>query len=442
MIMLSTKWKFFVLGIPTWSMVNATWVLLSELARVLPEGYNISAYLVVSLTLANVFPLGFGYLLYSLDDHALRQVIIIMNTIGFVAGILLSFVWDWEFSIGSNFHLSLPLLFIFFIISAVSASSTVADWKFVAEFSSTCTTYLATGMGLGTLSAALTTLVMSTFATDRTVVRLVLIVVSFFYVPAILFMPTPEEEKHGYQIIQNTDDYEEAQEDRTHSSTNTDNVTNTDLQPVPILLEDYNRKLGSGSSADCSSDNGYGHRSKEGDSEVKHTEAWFIRKYLNILILQGLASGLGHGLVPSLVSTVCGRFQNAHTTLSLATGLSAVMDPMCRFLTDFYHTPNVAGIAVNTSVLVMLSLLMVLLAVVPTSAAIFSLAWGGVVPVLTHVSFISLFVFTNTSVFLVLKGLIPDSCIGHAYKWSALSVQIGAVIGTVISFTFLLLGLL
>lgn len=54
-------------------------------------------------------------------------------------------------------------------------------------------------------------------------------------------------------------------------------------------------------------------------------------------------SALGHGLVPSLVSSVCGKVADPNMVLTLATGLAALVDPCCRALTGVYRLKTWRG---------------------------------------------------------------------------------------------------
>lgn len=336
---------------------------------------------------------------------------------GFLAAFAIAIFWDVNFIIASM-DVSAPLLVLFFIVGACSSSTSVINFAFVAVHPQSCTTYMATGMGFGSMVGGLTSLIIGSLTTSKNSVSVIVAFIAFLYIPAIISLtyiepPGLEQAEHETSPDQLDNKFENEKP--------SDHLESEKKALLPKIGEGDNRE--------------------NGDKDTM-TEFNFLSKYFPILCLQAFTSGLGHGLVPSLISSVCGRFEYPHTTLSLATGIAAVLDPACRFLSGYYRFKTLNEVMMSSAVLSGLSAVLVVCAVLPSDAGIFSDPWGGILPAMIHISFISLFVFTNTCIFLVLKDTIPDDCIGHAYKWSGLSVQIGAVVGTVVSFTLIMLGVM
>lgn len=151
---LSVHARFVVFGLPMWALVDGTWASLSLLASARPEGYAISAYLILALTLGNLAPLLLGLLLRSRPSSFLHRVILGIETVGLTAGLLLSALWNESVYIGGK-ETSLPLFALFFVVGACSSSSNVAHFSFVSRFDAASTTAIATGAGLGSMLAGL-----------------------------------------------------------------------------------------------------------------------------------------------------------------------------------------------------------------------------------------------------------------------------------------------
>eukprot|EP01040_Poterioochromonas_malhamensis_P025182 gene25182-31345_t len=126
---------FVIFGLPTWALVDGTWSSLSQLADRLPEGYNISAYLILSLTLGNIFPIAIGCALEKFFSSSLLENLIYwILAIGAFTGILMGVFYDYSVSIGGS-DISLPLCILFFIVGGCSSSSNVTHFTYVSTFS-------------------------------------------------------------------------------------------------------------------------------------------------------------------------------------------------------------------------------------------------------------------------------------------------------------------
>ena len=176
--------SFLLLGVPAWSLVNATWGSLSRLAEYLPEGYSVSAYLLVALTAGNVAPLFLGGIVYSLSFKQLKKLIMSLLFIGFLTGLLMSLFWNSTITVDGTMF-SIPLYLFFFMLGICSSSTSVTHFVLVSTFPASCTTYMTTGMGLGSMAAGILSL-SQYLSPSRFSVGLYFFCVSLLYIPAIL----------------------------------------------------------------------------------------------------------------------------------------------------------------------------------------------------------------------------------------------------------------
>eukprot|EP01033_Poteriospumella_lacustris_P013003 gene13003-9300_t len=165
----------------------------------------------------------------------------------------------------------------------------------------------------------------------------------------------------------------------------------SELNPIQMLQRD-----------DFNSPSSKGFVEEEG--EYRDTD--FLHEHYSILLLQMMNSSLGYGIVPAIISFACGKFDHSSRVLLFATGLSAFIDPWFRALTGYVR--------------------------LPASSSLYK-GYGGIFPVILYISFNSLFGFTNTCVFRFFKESVRFH-VQHAYRWSGIASQTGALFGSVLAF--------
>jgi MFS family permease len=380
--------RFIFFGLPTWALVDGTWAALSQLANTLPEGYNISAYLILALTFGNLSPLLLGFILRDASDVFLRNVINVILVVGLSTGILMSILWNVTVSISSN-QVSLPLYILFFTVGACSSSSNVTHYTFVSKFEASDTTALATGMGLGSMIAGLLGilqgLVLINYGFSTNVYYAVL---ASLYVPSLISFSKLGTSPHSNALLSGNDD-----------------------ETGQLVKDGFHREL----------------------QANQYNDKDFLRNNLSILSLQMINSFLGYGIVPAIISYACGKFNNAQLVLLLATAIAAIIDPWTKAATYYFRLQSISKLWMATSVLICLSCGLILCAALPNNSAIYG-GNGGVVPVILYVTFAASFGFTNTCVFRYYKDVTDHEHVHHAYRWSGVASQTGAMLGSVIAF--------
>lgn len=391
--------RFILFGLPTWALVDGTWAALSQLANTLPEGYNISAYLILALTFGNVSPLILGYMLKNGSEQLLSTMVKTILIVGFTAGVLMSILWKVSVTI-SSMQVSLPLYLLFFVVGACSSSSNVTHYTFVSKFEASNTTALATGMGLGSMTAGLLGilqgLVLIQYGFSTSIYYAVL---TALYIPAFVafsMLHANRNQSDSKSFLAENDSMEQHLVDDSHQSSNK-------------------------------------------WSNNQYSDKDFVYTNLSVLSLQMINSFLGYGIVPAIISYACGKFNNASLVLLLATGIAAIVDPWTKAVTYYVRLTTLRSLGFATATLVCLCSGLIICAGLPTTSSLYQ-GNGGVLPVLLYVSFASFFGFANTCVFRFYKEVTDHQHVHHAYRWSGIASQSGALLGSIIAFSLVVTG--
>ncbi|KAJ1422527.1 hypothetical protein B484DRAFT_399042 [Ochromonadaceae sp. CCMP2298] len=271
---------YTVFGLPTWALVDGTWAVLSQLADTLPEGYTISAYLILALTFGNLVPLILGISLQAASRTTLSNLIRGILGTGLVTGLLMAFLWNKIVSISGS-QVSLALLILFFLVGACSSSSNVTHYIHVARSDASNTTALATGMGLGSMTAGILALLQGTVLIDYG-----FSVTYYYLVLALLFIPAIA----AFSALSRQEEVEKS------------------------------------------------------EGAEPYDEMRFIRQNWAILVLQVVNASLGYGIVPAMISYACSKFDDRSMVLLLSTGIAAVLDPLFKALTFYVRIRTFHGL--------------------------------------------------------------------------------------------------
>jgi MFS family permease len=439
---------FIILGLPTWALVDGTWSSLSELANHVPEGYDISAYLILSLTIGNIFPMIIGYIMEKYHSRdLLSRLMWVILIIGFLCGILLGIIWNMSITISGS-KISLPLCILFFVVGTCSSSSNVTHYMYVSTFPAHNTSALGTGMGIGSMISGLLGILQGAWLIDYGFTTTIYyIVLSLLYLPAMM----------SFFILRKNRTKQYKEEDPDHFPQKNDNNVDNDsgsfdqVQYIPL----FNTVTEQSSS------------STGGASNWKS----FLSSYYSILLLQLLNSSLGYGFVPALISYACGKFPNARTILLFSTGIAAIIDPWFKFLTNYYRFTTFPQLLFSTCILFLFVLGLIICSVLPSSSHFYSKS-NGALPAFFYVSFMGLFGFTNICIFRYFKQEIiftelkgkqdtavhtsskgkhsdeekgveyvqeeSDLGVQHAYRYSGIASQTGALLGSAIAFSLVI----
>lgn len=453
---------FALLGLPSWSLIDVTWsmvssslimcyfvdhriygccVQLSQLADRVPEGYNISAYLILSLTFGNIIPLVANSTLKSYSHSSLRKLIGCILVVGCACGVsacklfrlpflrshyttqvAMAVMWHITVSIGGHAH-SLPFCLLFFIVGACASTSNVTHYTYVSVFPSNETTALSTGMALGSMLAGALALLQGTVLGSLGMsVGSSYIAVASLYVPALFLVWTdhPLIESASTALKQRITD---EQGDKGKST----------------LLASPQTSEGGGEDWDPE----VSQRSEDSSPPAEMEK----RDYNSLLVLHLFNCAMGYGVVPSMISPVCSRVSSSSLVLLLATGLFSLLDPLCRAGTALRPVRTLQGLRrLSTSLYVLAAALLATL-VLPESSGLLAGPVGGVYVVTLYVGkccrqqpaldicflnstmlcvplpgFGVTFGFTNLCVFLYIKTHTPPNMVQVSHHTPMLAV--------------------
>ncbi len=274
---------------------------------------------------------------------------------------------------------------------------------FVSNFDAVNTSALATGMGIGSMVAGLLAILQGTVLQHSGFgVSYFYLVLALLYLPAIAALHFIEEKEYQRSV-------DNSYEDKFASGS--------------CLVD------GTGESGSPRATTGL----------MGYSERDFLRDHSHVLLVQMTSSMLGYGLVPAMASLACSKFNNRTLVLLLATGLTAVIDPLFKALTAYVRIETVAGLKMSVAVQCLLTAGLLLCVVLPSSLSIYQGA-GGVLPILLYVGFGALFGFTNTCGYRYFKHNVPEGCMHHSYRWGGMATQSGALIGSLVAFCLVVTG--
>lgn len=139
----------FAMG--SWVSVNCLWVELPVIVSVLPEGWDLPAYLSVLIAFGNLGPIA-----VTITHHCCpgrlneRLVIHFIQVLAVVASVLLAIFWSHTVSVGGE-QRSVPFLLLIFVLSLVCCTSNVTFLPFMFRYPPQYMRTFFVGQGLSAL---------------------------------------------------------------------------------------------------------------------------------------------------------------------------------------------------------------------------------------------------------------------------------------------------
>jgi hypothetical protein len=435
--------EFLLLGLPTWCLMQGSFGVLYKLVDTQPEGFNISTFMMASLTLGNVFALYFGYSHQKLLYERAVEVITCLLITGLLTGLGMSACWWWTVD-----GVSLPLFVLMFCSGLVSATSNIALFtfvfspKFLSHKPPTCTkhgeatslstqgpagrtTALATGMALGSGFAGLLALTQGQIALSTPhnassiadgsgfTVSMFFAVLSMLYVVALYALRLLSQVG---RVQKYSDDSSKAEE----------GISQALLDPAGAHVEE---------------------QAATTDSPKAATLVPAERQLLALLVVTGL---MGFGVVPSVISGVCGKYQHgSNSSLLFATCMACVGDPLSRMLTSWVRLETLMQLVGMAACCGAMTLALLALFVAPEDSAVFSGRHSAALPAVLYIAFTFCFGFLNTSAFVYINhggsgggSADSDSDKQHLSRLASMALQCGAFCGALFVFAFVVTGVL
>ncbi|CAI5778788.1 solute carrier family 52, riboflavin transporter, member 2 [Podarcis lilfordi] len=402
-------------GMGSWVSVNSLWVELPVVVKLLPEGWNLPAYLTVLIALGNVGPVSVT-LAHHFAPGRLKERWLIhgIQLLAVVAAFFLAFFWDRIVVVAGEPH-SLAFLVLAFLLALVCCTSNVSFLPFMYQFpqpyirtffigqglSALLPCVLALGQGVGQLECRNGTngtqphfLEENFSATTYFWMLLALLVVSALAFAALVLWHSrsgPAEEKSSSQ-----------------DSVKTEESFPLQSESVPA-------------SKHATEDAAAGEPAKQPAS------AFWTARNIYLLVLLGVSNALTNGVLPSVQSYSCLPYGNMAYHLSVV--LSNIANPVACFTAMFLLCRSSLGLGIISAVgCVFGAYLMVLAALSPCPPLVGSPA-GVALVVISWILFMGLFSYLK----VVIGSLLHEA--GHAaLVWCGAIIQAGSLLGALVMF--------
>ncbi|XP_061123935.1 solute carrier family 52, riboflavin transporter, member 2 [Syngnathus typhle] len=139
----------FAMG--SWISVNSLWVELPVIVSVLPEGWNLPAYLSVLIALGNIGPVTVTVTHHCAPGRLNERLVIhCIQALALVAAALLAIFWARTTMVAGQLH-SLPFLLLTFVLSLVCCTSNVTFLPFMFRYPPQYIRTFFVGQGLSAL---------------------------------------------------------------------------------------------------------------------------------------------------------------------------------------------------------------------------------------------------------------------------------------------------
>ncbi|KAG7458283.1 hypothetical protein MATL_G00236540 [Megalops atlanticus] len=121
-------------GMGSWISVNSLWVELPVVVTVLPEGWNLPAYLSVLIAFGNLGPVAVAMTHHFAPGSLNEQLLIhVIQGLAVVASVFLAIFWSQVVSVAGEMH-SVPYLLLAFVLALVCCTSNVTFLPFMYQF--------------------------------------------------------------------------------------------------------------------------------------------------------------------------------------------------------------------------------------------------------------------------------------------------------------------
>ena len=136
---------FGLLGLSSWLLVSGIYTVVASFSDVLPEGYDISVYLVSIQALSNIVPAILQVVLpSSVKPRLLTRLVWVNLIIGFITCVLGGIFWDQTVN-----DYSVCLYMFMFMAGALASATNITHFSLVARYEKRCALYYTFGLGIG-----------------------------------------------------------------------------------------------------------------------------------------------------------------------------------------------------------------------------------------------------------------------------------------------------
>ncbi|XP_033011927.1 solute carrier family 52, riboflavin transporter, member 2 [Lacerta agilis] len=401
-------------GMGSWVSVNSLWVELPVMVKLLPEGWNLPAYLTVLIALGNVGPVSVT-LAHHFAPGQLKERWLIhgIQLLAVVAAFFLAFFWNRIVVVAGEPH-SLAFLVLAFLLALVCCTSNVSFLPFMYQFpqlyirtffigqglSALLPCVLALGQGVRQLECRNGTngtqphfLEENFSATTYFWMLLALLVVSALAFVALVLW-------HG-------------RSGTVEKSSSQDSVKTEESFPLQSESVPSSKHATEGAAA--------------GEPTKQPASDFWTGRNIYLLVLLGVSNALTNGVLPSVQSYSCLPYGGMAYHLSVV--LSNIANPVACFTAMFLLCRSSLGLGIISAVgCVFGAYLMVLAAFSPCPPLVGSPA-GVALVVISWILFMGLFSYLK----VVIGSLLHEA--GHAaLVWCGAIIQAGSLLGALVMF--------
>ncbi|CAL9690787.1 unnamed protein product [Knipowitschia caucasica] len=394
----------FAMG--SWVSVNSLWVEIPVVVNVLPEGWNLPAYLVVLIAFGNLGPIAVTVTHHCSPGRLNERIVIhVIQALAVVTAAFLAISWSYTVTVAGQ-ERSIPFLICTFVLSFVCCTSNVTFLPFMFRYppqyirtffigqglSALFPCVVALGQGVGKLECkSVNGTIQPEYLKENFSVQnffwflFVMLLVSALSFFALTKRDTaqdhvpPETEKSGdeTQALQNGTPVSEQQ-------------VQLEEQPPPA-------------------------------------HSFWTLHNIYLLVLLALSNALTNGVLPSVQSFTCLPYSSM--TFHLSVVLGNIANPLACFLAMFFVLRSASGLGgLTIAGGVFASYLMALAALSPCPPLLGSSS-GVALVVLSWILFTGLFSYLK----VVIGTLLHEA--GHAaLLWCGIFIQAGSLLGALVMF--------
>ncbi|XP_030645067.1 solute carrier family 52, riboflavin transporter, member 2-like [Chanos chanos] len=400
-------------GMGSWISVNSLWVELPVVVSVLPEGWNLPAYLSVLIAFGNLGPAAVT-LSHHLAPGWLNERIVIhcIQVLAVVASVFLSLFWHEVVSVAGESR-SLPYLLLTFVLAFVCCTSNVTFLPFMYRYppqyirtffvgqglSALFPCVVALGQGVGKLECTKTEngTMQPVYFKEKFPAQnffwflFVMLVISGLCFLALTYRVAPATAQNTQNPEQET---EKNKEEENHPLQNGE---------APLAEDQV-----------------------EVEKQAPIVAFWTSRN-IYLLLLLGISNALTNGVLPSVQSFSCLPYGTM--TFHLSVVLGNIANPLACFVAMFVLLRSSGGLGIMALAGgVFASYLMALAALSPCPPLLGSTG-GAALVVISWIIFTGLFSYLK----VVIGSLLHEA--GHAaLLWCGVFIQAGSLIGALTMF--------
>ncbi|KAM4631468.1 solute carrier family 52, riboflavin transporter, member 2 [Polymixia lowei] len=402
----------FAMG--SWISVNCLWVELPLVVNVLPEEWNLPAYLTVLIAFGNLGPIA-----VTITHHCApgrlneRLVIHVIQVLAVVASAFLAIFWSHTVIVAGEKR-SLPFLLFTFVLSLVCCTSNVTFLPFMFRYPSQYIRTFFIGQGFSALFPCIVALAQGVGKVECKTLNGTdhaeylpenFPVQNFFW---FLFIMLSVSALCFLALIQRQTVSQQGDTPQNDSATAVAKENGEETHPFhnggSPLSEDQVKV-----------------------EEQPPVQTFWTSRNIYLLVLLGVANALTNGVLPSVQTFTCLPY--GAMTYHLSAVLGNIANPLACFVAMFLLLRSSTGLAVMSLVGGIFAAYIMALAALSPCPPLLENNAGAVLVVTSWIAFTGLFSYLK----VVIGTLLHE--VGHAaLLWYGISIQIGSLMGAITMF--------